>query len=95
VAKFVKAIRQDVHQESAQELNRMKRRGFGAFSAKSDGLGLDREQATIRDADAVGVAPEVLEHILSTTEGRLGVRIPGELCDSAHELREGLRVSEF
>ncbi len=50
---------------------------------KRDGGGRDGDKALIREADAVGVAAEVLEESLRPPEGPLHVDEPGGLVESA------------
>jgi hypothetical protein len=95
VADADEALGQHVEQEAADELGK----GEGQSSrptaavvleAEGDGGARDVQQTGVRDGDAVGVAGEVLEDVLGTVEGWLGVDDPLGAAGVAQELLEGL-----
>ena len=77
-----KAAGQDVEQETAQELLRTE--GHDSFlisvgiilPAESNLIMLESNEAVVGDGHAMGVAGEIAEHMMRTTEGWLGVDDP-------------------
>ena len=75
-------FRKHVQQEAAQEFIERKSQQLlfvvvsGIAPTKSDRLSGKRDQAMIRDGYAMGVAAEILEHILRAAEGWLRVHHP-------------------
>ena len=84
MADAVEAARQDVEEETADELGRVERHGpepVSAFDAvvlplEGDALVVQRHEPGVRDCDAVGVAGEVGEDGLRPGERPLGVDDP-------------------
>jgi hypothetical protein len=91
---LVKAAGQDVLDETTQEGNRVDGGGPLSLRTKGHGLRAHGEQATVGEADAVGVAAEVIEDVLATCEGWLGVEVPLHLDEGARETGKPLGVSE-
>src|SRR5262249_57529204 len=68
----VEALRQDMHQEAADELVGIERHqlvSLGTFDAvvlplEGDAVVVERDQALVGDGDAVGVAREIAQHFL-------------------------------
>ena len=77
-----KAFGKKVQEEAAQEFIDSKSQQLlfvvvsGIAPAKSDRLSGKRDQAMIGDGYAMGVAAEILEHILGATERWFGVHHP-------------------
>src|SRR5260370_28053836 len=91
---------QDVLYEAAQELLRRERHGAllaamrVVLPAEGDsGVG-DGEQAMVGDGDTMGVTREIVQHMLGSAEGRLGIDDPVLLEQGAQEGGEGLFVVE-
>jgi hypothetical protein len=91
---------QDVQQESANELLAIEAHLLAAvvvaavavaeaYAAVSDG-----QDAMVGDGDSVGVAAEVVEHLLGADEGALGIDDPGLVSESVHEAGELLGGSQ-
>jgi hypothetical protein len=82
VADTDQALRQNVDQESAQELISGDRHDFLlaamriVFPAKRDSIILKRNQSMVGDGDAVGIASEIVQNMFGTAEGWLGVDDP-------------------
>ena len=81
VADADEAFGEDVEKEAATELAEGKGEGPGSSAtivlvAKGDGLVIDGQEPMVRESDAVGVAGQILEHVLGGLEGRLGVDDP-------------------
>lgn len=76
------ALGEDMEKKAADELQRLEDHGgllvslSVVFPAKGDTAVVEREQPLVGDGDPVGVAGEVLEHLLGAAEGRLGVDHP-------------------
>ena len=93
-----KAARQDVKQEAAQELLGTERHPSLLISvgiilpAESNLVMLERHEAMVGDGYAMGIAGEIAEHMVGTTEGRLGVDDPVLTEQGAQEGAEGLFV---
>jgi hypothetical protein len=76
------ALGQNVDQESAQKL--ICRNGHNllltavriVFPAKRDSIVLKRNQSMVGDGDAVRIASEIVQNMLGTAEGWLGVDDP-------------------
>ena len=77
MANAVEARRQDVDQETADELVRGQAHGlhpvatFDAvvFPAESHGIGISTHEAVVRDRDAVCVSAQIGQHGLRPAEG--------------------------
>ena len=95
-----KVLGDDVEQEAADELLGRQRHDVHAvtvavvFPAKAHDTGLEIGEAVVGEGDAVGVAPEVLEHLLGTGEGGLGVDHPVLLAEGSEPRGEGARGGE-
>ena len=89
-----------VEQEAAQEfLDRQGHQALlvavrGVSPAKGDLVALQGDQAVIEDRHAVGVAAEITENVLGTTEGRFAVDHPVLTEKGAKESSESLRFRE-
>ena len=88
MADLEELMRQDVEEESAEELLGGERAGLLAAGTEDDLVVGDRQQARRRDADAVGVAAEIVDDLRGTTEGLLGEDDPVVLLGLAHERGE-------
>ncbi len=90
VADALEAVGQDMQQEASDELVRVEGHDLAAtvvpvvLPAEGDGAVPDLGQAGVGDGDAVGVAAEVVEHLLWPAEGRLGIDDP---VDAARRLQ--------
>ena len=77
-----KAAGQDVKQEAAQELLGTERHPSLLISvgiilpAESNLAMFESHEAVVGDGYAMGIAGEIAEHMVGTTEGRLGVDDP-------------------
>ena len=82
VADAHEAARDGVQQEAAEELGSIQRHRARTIAvgvvllAEGDGPIVHRHQPAIGDGDAMGVAGQILEHLLRAAEGRLGVNHP-------------------
>jgi hypothetical protein len=84
----------DVLDETAQGGDWVERGGARSLRAKRDGLRAHGEQARVGEADAVGVAVEVVEDELAAREGGLGIEVPLDLGEGARETGKPFGVSE-
>jgi len=81
----VEPVWQDVDEEAADELARLERHGFVAarafdpvvLVAERDAGSVGRDQATVGDSDAVGVARKIAQDLLRSPKWTLG--IPGAM----------------
>jgi len=95
-----KAAGQDVEQEAAQELLRSE--GHDSFlvsvgiifPAESNLIVLESYEAVVGDGHAMGVAGEIAEHMMRTTEGWLGIDDPVLAEEGTQEGAESLLVFE-
>lgn len=100
VANAWEALRQYVLGKAAQKLLTGKSQGTSlvAMSVVLPAEGhpgrADREKAMVGDRDPMGIASEVMQDVLGSTKGRLGVDDPVLLKQSAQERVERLRVGE-
>jgi hypothetical protein len=102
VANAVEAARQDVDQEAADELVCCQRHQFVSIAAfdpiilplEGDAAAVERDQAAVGDGDTVGVAREIGQHGLGSTERPLGIDHPFDLAQRCQVCREGLRIGE-
>lgn len=94
VPDLVQAIGQDVLDQALKKLDRRERLGAVAFGAKGNGAVGDGEQAAIGDADAMGIATQVGEHVLAFFEGGFGVDDPGQTRDARHQRAEAFGVAK-
>src|SRR5216684_1050871 len=103
VADAMESFGQHVDEEPADELAGVechRRVAAGAFDPvvldlERNAVLVDRDQAMVRDGDAVGVARQIGEHGLRTRERALGVDEPALLLERGEECREHLRVGEM
>jgi hypothetical protein len=85
-----------VEEEAAQELlHRQSHQAllvvvFGVSPAEGDLVVLKGNQTMIGDGHTVGVAAEITENLLGTTEGRLAINHPVPSKERAEEGSEGL-----
>src|ERR1700733_8478861 len=94
VADFHEALRQNMLHEAAEKLDAGNGRGGAVLRRKPNEMAISRDEATIRDPNAMGIATEVREHMLRSTEGFLGVDDPTLLREPGHDASEGLRVTK-
>ena len=98
----MKAVRQDVKQEAANELVRIERHDAIAglalapviFPFEADAGAIEGDDAGIGDGDAVGIAGEIGEHGIGTGEGTLGIDNPLHAAQGLEELPERIPVLE-
>ena len=76
VADLDESGRQDVQKESAHELDGVDGSGLAVLGAKADIVSVKAHQPLIRQPYPVGVPPEILEDLLWSAEGLLGVDDP-------------------
>jgi hypothetical protein len=67
---------QDVQEKSAHEFHGVDGGGLAVFGAKADVASIKAHQPLIRQPDPVGVATEILEDLLWSAEGLLGIDDP-------------------
>ena len=96
VANADQAGRQHVEQEAANELDRIERHDFSSgvigvvFPVKADAAVFQSAKTVVGDGDAMRVASQILEHAPGSTEGRLDMDDPFDLCGSfTHGLERG------
>ena len=71
-----------MEQEAADEFNRIELHDldavvvFGVTPANAHLTIVQAQQSTVGDGDAMGVAGQIFQHMLGTSEGRLGVDHP-------------------
>ena len=86
MADAVEAVRQHVQGEAAQKLRGVQLHDPAPVAvsvvlvAKAHGVRVDGDEPLVGDRHAMGVAPEVLEHLLGAGEGTLGVHDPSLLA---------------
>ncbi len=103
VADAMEALGQYVDQKPADELadvERHRRVAAGALGPvvldlERDAVFVDRDQAAVRDGDAVGVARQIGEHGLRARERALGVDEPALLPERSEERRERLGIGQM
>ena len=76
-----KALGEDVEEEAANELPKRKGQGSDPTAAviletEGDRCVVDMKQPVVGDRDAVGVAGEILQDVLGSLKGRLGIDDP-------------------
>jgi hypothetical protein len=95
-----KAAGQDVEQETAQELLRIERHHSLLIAvgiilpAETNLIVLESYEAVVGDGHAMGVAGEIAEHMMRTTEGWLGIDDPVLAEEGTQEGAESLLVFE-
>ena len=62
---------------------------------EGDALVFESHQAMVGDGDAMGVAGQIVENMVGTAEGRLGIDDPVLLAELPEEVAEGLRQGEL
>ena len=101
VANAHEAARHHVQQKASQEFVGVERHDLHAvvvgvvLPAESDAAVAVIDEPIIRERDAVGVATEVVEHLLGTGEGPLGIHDPVDGPQLTEEAREGARVGQM
>ena len=88
------AGRQHVLHEAREELNRVNGRRLAIAGSEGDELGGDVDEPAVGDGDAMGVAPEVAQHVVGAAEWPLGVGDPIDRPKLAHESVEAFRIAE-
>ena len=89
----VKAVRQDVQQEAADELVRIERHDAVTgpsvapviFPFEADTLAIEGDEAGIGDGDTMSVAGEIGEHLIWAGEGPLSIDKPCDRKSSGEE----------
>ena len=82
VADLDEAGRQDMEQEAADELDRIERHDAaavvmpGVAPAEAHLAVIEAEESSVGDGDPMGVAGQILQHMLGSAERRLGVDHP-------------------
>jgi hypothetical protein len=100
VADADEAVGHDMEQEAADELLGAERHHLDAIAvgvvlpAEADEAVVEAEEPVVGDRDAMGVAPEVVEHLRGAGEGPLGVHDPVGLPELSEPRREGRRLGE-
>jgi len=59
---------------------------------KGDLAVLEGQQTLVADGDAVRIAAEILQHMIRSPEGWLGINNPVFVIERGQELREGARI---
>ena len=94
-----KPFRENVDQESSQKLICGDRHDLLlaavriVFPAKRDSIILERHQSMVGDGDAVRIASEIVQNMLGTAEGWLGIDDPVFAEEQSEELR-GIGVAQ-
>ncbi len=94
------ALGQNVDQESAQKL--ICRNGHDllltavriVFPAKRDSIILKRNQSMVGDGDAVRIASEIVQNMLGTAEGWLGIDDPVLVEEPSEKLAKATWLSK-
>jgi hypothetical protein len=100
VADAVKAVRQGVEQKPTDELVRVEGHNLRlavvtiVLPAEGDVVIGDADQPGVGDRHPMGVAAEIGENLLGTTEGRFGVDHPVDAAKRAEPAGEGDRLGE-
>ena len=100
MADLNEAGRQDVKQEPADELDRIERQELLLISvgrvspAEGHAAIVHLQQAAIGDGHPVRIASQILEDLLGTAEGRLGIDHPVQSLELSEESIEGSRLLE-
>src|SRR2546427_778283 len=85
---------QDVEQEAAEEFARGDGHAAAVFGGEADRLGGDGLEAVVGEADAVGVAAEVVDDLRRAAEGPLGIDDPLLAIELVEERAEGPGVGQ-
>ena len=100
VADAYEPFREDVQQEASQELVERQCHEFllvlvgGVTPAEGDPAGSNGDQAMVGDGHAVGVAAEVVQHMLRATEGTFQIHDPVLPVERPDPGGEGLGLGE-
>ena len=92
------ALRQHVEQEATNELVRVERHhlalvvGAIILPAKADTTVLAGEEPAVGDGDAMGVAAEIVEHLLRSAEWAFGIDDPFDIAQRRQIVGEGRRL---
>jgi hypothetical protein len=82
----VEAIGQDMLDETSQKLDALDGHRLVSSRSKRNMFIVHIHHATIGNPHSMGIATEVLQDVLRSTECRLGVRVPGLLWQRVDEL---------
>jgi hypothetical protein len=100
VADAYQALGQNVDQEAAEELLCGDRHDLLlaavciVFPAKRDSIILERHQSMVGDGDAVRIASEIVQNMLGTAEGWLGIDDPVLLEELSEKLAKATWLSK-
>jgi hypothetical protein len=100
VANADEAAGDDMEQEPADELLGVERHDFDAIAvgvvlpAEADDAVGEAEEAVVGDRHAVGIAPQVFEHVFGAGEGALGVHDPVGLAELSEPRGESRGLGE-
>ena len=100
VADALEAVRHDMEQEASDELVSAEGHDFVAvvvaivLPAEGDGAVLDPGQPGVGDGNAMSVAAEIGEHVLRSTERRLGVDHPVDAARRAKQPGKAIGLVE-
>ena len=89
------ALREDVHQEATEKLDRVERERTNltpvsvVLPAKRDGVVGHVDEPMVGDGHSVRVAREVLQHVSGTAEGRLRIHHPRLAIEGSEEGAKG------
>lgn len=83
---------QHVLDEALEERDRFERCDLAMLGAEGDAAFVEGEQAPVGDADAVGVATEIMQYLLGAPEWRFAVHMPAFALERGAEPREALGV---
>jgi len=92
VANFDEAGGQHVLDEALEKGDGTERGDLTVLGAEGDTSLVEREEATVGDADAVSVATEIAQDLLGATEGRFAVDMPALAPERGAEPSEALGV---
>ncbi len=103
VADAVEALGQNVEQEAADKLVCCQRHDLLpvravasiVLEAQGDALPVERDQAPVRDGNAVGVTRQIGEHSFGTSERRLGIDDPSLLPNGRQMAQERTPVGKM
>jgi len=95
VADLDESDRQDVQEKSAHEFHGVDGGGLAVFGAKADVVSIKAHQSLIRQPYPMGVSAEILEDLLWSAEGLLGVDDPLLAVKAVLELAERRTISEL
>ena len=100
MADAAELVREDVEQEAANELVDGERHCLGFVAdavilpAETDTTVLAGEETAVGDGDAMGIAAEIVEHLLGSAERAFGVDDPGDAAQRGEVAGEGGRFGE-